>query len=111
MPLSLLRKSNAHKKSLLILLQAQKTISFPELSSKIELMALMTRHKCKTHIPTNIGTPFFHGINCCGANNGVIKGLVEDACEDVNLKPIKNKIIDPAGGAMTIYSCNQRMAI
>ena len=97
MPLSLLRKSNANTKSLLILLQAQKTISFPEISNKIQLMALMTRHKSQTHSPTNIGTTFFHGLNCCGANKNLINSLLEETFEDESIKPVINKIIDPTG--------------
>jgi hypothetical protein len=97
MPLSLLRKSSAHTKSLARLLQIHKTILFPEISNKIEFMALMTRHRSPTHSPTNIGLPFFHGINCCGANNGVIKGLIEETCKAPKLRDVTNKIIDPTG--------------
>lgn len=98
MPLSLLRKPSAHTKSLARLLQIQKKNLFPDISNKIEFMALMARHRSPTHSPTNIGTPFFHGINCCGANNGVIKGLIEEKCKAPKLIDVTNKIIDPTGG-------------
>jgi hypothetical protein len=97
MPLSLLRQSASKTKSLARLLQVQKTILFPEISNKIEFMALMASHRSPTHSPTNIGLPFFHGINCCGANNGVIKGLIKQEYKETNIRDVTNKIIDPTG--------------